>query len=83
MKSISPKLRDMHKLGAETCDPEFRDALLLASNEIDWLREALDSIGAMFYVDKNGIVLLKRGFVDSDVLDVVNSALEGKSDAFN
>lgn len=42
--SIAPKLRDMHKLGADSCDPEFLDALLEAADEIDRLRGLLEFI---------------------------------------
>jgi hypothetical protein len=45
--SISPKLRDMHKLGADSCDPEFLDALLVAADEIERLRAALEELATL------------------------------------
>lgn len=39
--SIAQKLRDMHALAANSCDPEFNRALLEAADEIDRLRAAL------------------------------------------
>ena len=36
--SLAEKLRDMHALAADSCDPEFNRALLEAAAEIERLR---------------------------------------------
>ena len=42
--TISQKLRDMHALASEACDPEFNQILLNTADEIDCLREENKSL---------------------------------------
>lgn len=44
--------------------------------EIERLRAALDRIGAMFYINQYGAIILKHGSLNEDVLNAVNAALE-------
>lgn len=49
-RQLAAKLRAMHALAADSCDPEFNKALIEAADEIERLRAALNrAIGFIEY----------------------------------
>ena len=73
--SIAPKLRDMHALGADSCDPEFRDALLEAAIEIERLQTELDRVRNEKYVyARDEIDQLQAGLTTAEFDRLSNEA---------
>lgn len=62
-------------VGAASAQCTDVEAVRLAADEIERLREATHQIGAMFYMSQTGAVLLKGEYGNYDVLEAANAAL--------